>query len=221
LSQGAASITAKTTANNSGGTSVVGSLSIGAGLKLDLTNNDLILNYSNGNVADPTKTAFVRQLITSGYANGAWNGAGLVSSSSAAVAANNADAFKSALGYAEASAAGMTTTFDGIPVDGDMVVVRYTYVGDANLNGTVNSADFSLLAANFNKSAAGWVDGDFNYDGIVNALDFNALASNFGATGAVPSSGGALGSLVPEPATAALAAGLIGLSQLRRRRSRA
>jgi hypothetical protein len=43
----------------------------------------------------------------------------------------------------------------------------FTLLGDANLNGVVNSSDFNILAANFNQSIAGWGQGDFNYDSLV------------------------------------------------------
>jgi hypothetical protein len=45
--------------------------------------------------------------------------------------------------------------------------VDYTLLGDANLNGVVNSSDFNILAANFNQSIAGSGQGDFNYDSLV------------------------------------------------------
>ena len=67
--------------------------------------------------------------------------------------------------------------------------------GDANHDRFVNTADFTILAGNFNKTAAG-LAGDFNLDGKVNALDFNALASNFGMHLA-PASGMAIDSIAP------------------------
>jgi hypothetical protein len=61
----------------------------------------------------------------------------------------------------------------------------------------VNTSDFTAMASNYNNPTANWLQGDFNGDGIVNAIDFNMLASNYGSG----SSGAALGSVVPEPAT--------------------
>ena len=52
--------------------------------------------------------------------------------------------------------------------------------GDANLDGVVDTSDFTALAANFLKTAMNWMGGDFTGDGKVNALDFNVLATNFG-----------------------------------------
>jgi len=44
--------------------------------------------------------------------------------------------------------------------------VAYTLLGDANLDGLVNSTDFNILAANFGQSINGWDQGDFNYEGL-------------------------------------------------------
>jgi hypothetical protein len=100
------------------------------------------------------------------------------------------------------------------PPPNNTFLIRYTYLGDANLNGTVNTLDFTMLAANYNSTTQLWTAGDFNYDGVVNALDFNALATNFGQVLASPP----LGSLVPEPQMLTLAAlfAVIGRKRLRR-----
>jgi hypothetical protein len=91
--------------------------------------------------------------------------------------------------------------------------MRYTLAGDTNLDGVVNTSDFTRLAANFNGTGKDWFQGDSNYDGKVNALDFNAIATNFGAVPTAP----ALAALVPEPiAPLALAAGAL---LMRRKRS--
>ena len=144
----------------------------------------------------------IKSQIASGFAGGAWNGAGITSAAAAAVAADNTNGHKTALGYAEASAVGESET---------AVLIRYTLAGDANLDGAVTSNDFAALAANYGKSSnTSWIQGDFNYDGTVNALDFNALANNYGAApvsdelpdAAAPAA--SLGALVPEPTSIGL-----------------
>jgi hypothetical protein len=80
--------------------------------------------------------------------------------------------------------------------------IRFTFKGDANLDGTVNTTDFTALANNFNQAGRFWATGDFNFDGTVNALDFNAVATNFGLTLAGPDLD--LTTLVPEPASLSL-----------------
>lgn len=50
--------------------------------------------------------------------------------------------------------------------------------GDANRDRTVNIADFSILAANFNQLGT-FGEGDFNYSGTVDIADFALLGSRF------------------------------------------
>lgn len=57
--------------------------------------------------------------------------------------------------------------------------VLSTFFGDANLDGTVNIQDLSLLASAFGNSG-GWELGNFNTDNIINIQDLSLLASNFG-----------------------------------------
>jgi hypothetical protein len=148
----------------------------------DLGSNDLILDYTSN-----SPLPVVAAQIKSGYANGSWNGNGITSS-----AATSNAAHPTGLGYAEASALNLGT-FSTQSVDNTTVLVRYTLLGDTNLDGVVNAIDFNALAAEFNRAGALWSDGDVNYDGRVNALDFNLLAANFGQ----PALSGP--SLVPDP----------------------
>ena len=108
-----------------------------------------------------------------------------------------------------------TTNYLGTTIDTDTVIVRYTRYGDANLDGVTNIADFSRLAANFNR-AGQWLDGDFNYDGVTNLDDFTALAANFGQT--LPAD--APRAAVPEPAGAILGLLAVAASMLPARRRR-
>ena len=53
--------------------------------------------------------------------------------------------------------------------------------GDANMDGEVNFADFTILANNFGRDAdVVFADGDFDEDGDVDFSDFLILADNFG-----------------------------------------
>ncbi len=87
------------------------------------------------------------------------------------------------------------------------MLLRYTYYGDANLDGTVNALDFNALANNYSKAGV-WSSGDFNYSGTVDSSDFAMLAANYGQS--LPSSAPAamLGSVVPEPSSLLLSCGL-------------
>jgi hypothetical protein len=186
---------------------------------LDLTNNHVIISYGAG--SDPI--ASIAAWIASGFNGGAWNGAGINSSA----AAGNSLSY--GIGYADSAdpnnPAGLAS---------GTIEIKYTLLGDANLDGKVNGADFAILASNFNKSVAGvsgWDQGDFNYDGKINGADFALLAENFnkGASGAA--NAGDLAAIetfaeangltadVPEPISGAIiASGVVGMMARRKRR---
>src|SRR5205814_9615828 len=117
-----------------------------------------------------------------------------------------------ALGFGDNAVLGYGPTYSGQPVNASSIIIRYTYSGDANLDGSVDTVDFNLLAQSFSQSGKVWSNGDFNYDGAVDTVDFTLLASNFSQTLPAPIAGaaspgspgnpgsiGAIGSLVPEP----------------------
>jgi autotransporter-associated beta strand protein len=161
-------------------------LTINGSGKIDLTD-------SRGLQVSGGDANAIRAAIIAGRAvDGSWTGTGITSSSAAL------DPMNRAIGYTSASG---------------VVSVGFTATGDANLDGIVNSSDFSALADAYNSTSGGWGGGDFNYDGVVNALDFNAMASNFG-TDLNPQP---LGSLVPEPMSMSLI-GIGALSLMRRRK---
>ena len=192
ISQGTVSIAA-----NGGtlGTGTVSSLLVGAAAHLDVSNHDFIVNYTG-----TSPLTSIAGWIATGFANQSWNGPGIDSNVAQALDGNPAITHKVGLGYADASNIGSPATFGGQSIDNTATLIRYTYVGDANLDLRVNALDFNALAINFGTGGGGaanrlWFQGDFNYDGKVNTLDFTALASNYNLALASP----AIGSLVPEP----------------------
>jgi prepilin-type processing-associated H-X9-DG protein/prepilin-type N-terminal cleavage/methylation domain-containing protein len=96
----------------------------------------------------------------------------------------------------------------------------FTLLGDANLDGTVNSEDFTPFSQNLGTTGA-WDDGDFNYDETVNSEDFTLFAHNLNQSAMLGVQAGVLNAAnfmnVPEPASDALMA-MAGLGILRRRR---
>jgi hypothetical protein len=159
-------------------TTVEGSLAINGGSltitggDLDITDSKVLVNYG---VDNPTPVGSIGAYIASGYNGGAWNGVGIVSSKVASVNAMLGNSHAYAVGYADASDPAVAA--DGFTPG--TVVIEPALVGDANLDGKVNFADFQLLAASFNQPNTSWDEGDFNYAGKTNFTDFQLLAANF------------------------------------------
>jgi hypothetical protein len=128
-----------------------------------MTNNRMVIDYGS---SDPIST-IVGSLVA-GRNGGSWNGIGGILSSTAA-----ANASSHGLGYAD----GANGVVSGLSAG--QIEVRYTVLGDANLDGKVTGADILILALHSEKSVTnGWDEGDFNYDGHVNGADFTLLSAN-------------------------------------------
>jgi hypothetical protein len=179
--------------------------------KLDLNTNSMVVDWTS---TSPL-TNIINQ-IKQGFNGGNWAGNGITSSGAAA---SSGTLDKTALGVALSTDlfASFPASFRGQTVDNTAVLIRYTYSGDANLDGNVDSVDFNALAANFGQSGKRWVHGDFNYDGMIDTLDFNALAAIFGSTLPATDEVGAAG-LVPEPSfVMTIIAAAVGVVSRRRR----
>lgn len=73
---------------------------------------------------------------------------------------------------------------------------------DANFDGQIDTADFTVFACNFGQTKrADVAHGDFTQDQVTNALDFNVLASQFGETMANRTFGGILSTDINAPGT--------------------
>ncbi len=130
---------------------------------LDLNDNVMFIQYTPG--SDPISS--IVAALRSGFNNGGWNGPGIVSSAISLTP-------NYSLGWAD----GADGVVAGLP--SGQIEVKYTLLGDANLDGTVNGSDFSILAANFGKGVTNWDQGNFLFSSAVNGADFSALAANFG-----------------------------------------
>ena len=73
----------------------------------------------------------------------------------------------------------LLSTFDGVPLSGGEIILKYTWFGDADLSGLVDAFDDSLLSAGFfgDPEAAKnpWLFGDFDYDGEIDAFTARVL----------------------------------------------
>ncbi len=193
------------------------------GATLDIQNNALDL--------PGTTLARVTALVAAAYANNTWAGPGITSSTAAANTAHN-----TAVGVISNTTAGGTqlygsgtgmTLFDGAAPAATDILVKYTYFGDANLDGKVDGSDYTLIDNGFNQKLTGWYNGDFNYDGKVDGSDYTLIDNAFNTQATSLASSGLFAdttdqvagpAAVPEPASIAAATAVLA-SLVRRRRA--
>jgi hypothetical protein len=181
---------------------------------VNLNGNDMIVH--NGSV--PNIFSQLKSGLNS--PGGYWNGtSGIISTTAAADSTH-----LTTLGYRTGG-----VTFDGQGTSSSDVLVKYTYYGDANLDGTVDGADYQQIDNGFGEHLTGWQNGDFNYDGVVDGSDFSLIDNSFNqliGTGVSPLAISAVASdlivspsSVPEPTSAvALTTGALGLLGCRQKR---
>lgn len=191
------------------GVLIVNRVSITGGF-VDLTNNDLIVrNQSVG---------LVRELV------GIWSRSagglpGVVGLGSSEAFYTVGGAFAT-LGVYDNSIAGQTLlTYEGIPVQSTDVIVKYTYVGDTNIDGVVDAADLARLLRGMQGQGSGWNFGDVDHNGVVNFVDLGRTMAALRGQGA-PLGGSGLGGggVIPEPSAAGVLVGGVVLFGRRRRR---
>jgi hypothetical protein len=154
---------AVTPASSQATTLKLSALSVAPTGHFDLANNIVLVNYGSG--SDPIAT--LAGYIRSGFNNQLWNGFGIDSSTAAANLGYG-------IGYADAADAGNPANLAA-----GTIKIVYTLLGDSDLNGMVNGADFANLAANFNLAVTGWDKGDFDYNNLVNGADAALIGANF------------------------------------------
>jgi hypothetical protein len=175
----------------------------------DLADNAMIIKISTDDE--------LRDWISSARAGGAWTGKGLTSSVAAADARDI-----TTIGYALNNngdfeeIAPLYEIFGGQPAELNDFLVRYTYNGDANLDGRVNISDYFAIDLGAAARETGWVNGDFDHSGgVPNATDYMLIDRAFLAQGAplsagtTPSPAALSASAVPEPTTAGILTVLI------------
>jgi hypothetical protein len=149
---------------------------------LDLTNNSLVITYANNAGSfNPNIEKTVRAEIINGFDDFKWDGNGITSSTAENDAANpETSPYKgdAAVGYADNNDLGNSS------LPNNSVLVRFTYYGDADLNGKVDLNDFDdwLYGYTGGTDAAGgvsWSIGDFAYTGHVDLNDFDLWLASY------------------------------------------
>jgi hypothetical protein len=143
---------------------------------LDTNDNDLIV--TNGNLAAVTAQ------VKSGLENGGnfdWLGSGIMSTR-----ANTQNTAQGAVLYGIGVLRNnlldfgggddpIYTEFSGQSLTKNEILVKYTYMGDADLSGTVDGTDYVLTDDGFINAKSGWAHGDFDYSGFVDGTDYVLL----------------------------------------------
>ena len=194
------------------------------------------LNLNGNLIVHGGSLSTINTSVAAGFKGGAWNGstAGAITSTSA----GSNSSHLTALGTIQNSVNGLPTgatlyaTFAGQSgLTSTDVLVKYTYYGDADLNGKVDGTDYSRIDNGLLQHLTGWYNGDFNYDGTVNGSDYTLIDNAFNTQGAVVASavssplagstaqlaGSGSNSAVPEPTTLSLLV-ISSVGTLRRRR---
>jgi len=204
--------------------------------QFDIANSKVVLS---GMGADLNR---IHDLIVAGRGGAGvgaatWNAKGISSKSAADVITNTGNE-DYAIGYAlNDDLPSPFATFGGATVPANSIVMRFTKMADADLNGKVDDDDVSQIGLFYDAGTSTghhWYQGDFDgngkiddddvgqlglyYDGGASVLLIQSLEAKYGSSFAAAFAEGAA-QAVPEPATLSLLGfGAVGLLGRRRRR---
>jgi hypothetical protein len=211
LRQSSLSIAGAVTVSHAKTPSSLKSLTVAPSGVLNLNLNPLVLDYTGSSPAGQLRLLLLDNRVYSSAVAG--------------------DPTRShALGYVDASALSVTNFF-GLSVDATALLIRYTRLGDANLDGKVDANDYALIDRGHASGASVWWFGDFNYDGSFTAADYalidRAFAQQNGTLSAAflatresqfgPEYVAQLLTSIPEPGSVAMPLVLIAFTRRRRR----
>jgi hypothetical protein len=162
-------------------------LSLDATATLDLGDNALVIRNANASAASARHTS-VNTLVRNAFHDFAWDLPGITSSTAANAIASgvpaglgillNNDGADGPLFYGPGTD---QQTFMGAAVDSNTVMVRFTRLGDGNLNGTSDTVDFALFQAGYTGAApyVGFAFGDYDYNGVIDSVDFGLFQAGY------------------------------------------
>ena len=224
--------TAHLTTGTGAGPVVVPSLSIAGGASptgtLDIGSSKMVINnpdFATAQAAYSTAHAQVANAfdgfawdlpgITSSQAQADINGPGIPTA--VGIVLNN-DTAGGNLFYGDGT--GGFPQFAGTSVDSNSILLKYTYLGDSNLDGMVDAGDFNLFQAGYSDptlaAQLGWAVGDYDYSGTVDAGDFNLFQAGYSyySNNPIVLSGSGSGGVQPVPEPAALVLAMLGLASI-------
>mgnify|MGYP000333166257 CR=1 FL=1 len=192
---------------------VLDAMSLTTTSRLDLTNNNLIVRATEStryNVLNQI-TELIQRARNS--QSSVWTGPGITSTSAI---------FDPLMGLGvmlndRGNGLPKYELFAGEPVDANAILVSYTFIGDADLNGVVNADDYFLIDKGITRGPVSYATGDFDYNGIIDSRDYQLLDRSFlGQFGG--GGGGRAMRLAPVPEPSSAVFGLVALVLLYRRR---
>jgi hypothetical protein len=141
----------------------IAGLSLSGGATLNTGAKNLIIDYTNSSPLADLRAMLANQQL---FSNAAPIG-GLQT-----------------LGYGESSdvlnlGTGQSGTFAGVSVDASAVLVRFTFAGDADLDGSLDGDDYQRIDAGFAAQPGGFAHGDFDFNDRVDADDYFLLDVNY------------------------------------------
>ena len=158
-------------------------VSISEGGTLDLADNDMIIQTADA-TAREAMLANITELIrrgrnTTDAAGKLWNGSGMISSAAAGDMRRLTGL--GAIGNNRNDGTQLHMTFNGQAVDGNAVLVKYTWNGDVDLNGKVDADDYFRIDSGFLSGGVkkGYRNGDLDFSGKIDADDYFLVDSAF------------------------------------------
>jgi hypothetical protein len=134
---------------------VTGALTVGAGGVLDLHDNDLLIDYGGASIETT-----IRDMVLDGRID-------------SDAAGNTVFAIADNAEWGEAA-------FNGEAIDDTTIVGKYTYFGDANLDGQVTTDDYVAVDLGLGEGDS-WVEGDLDISGVVTTDDYVVIDLNLGS----------------------------------------